>query len=102
MSQHLLGVSIQTLGNQKIDSDLIPTITIFLDKSGNYHFASGSKQIQMAIIGMIPHLGNRYTHAQMFKVQILPGDWLDAYFARLNYAYATDSSRRRKTNSKHN
>ena len=98
MSQHLLGINIQTLGNQKIDSDLIPTITIFQDKSGNYHFATGIEEIQTIILGMIPHLGNRYAHAQTFNIQILPGDWLDAYFARLDYARVTNSPRRRKTN----
>ena len=91
----------QTLGKQSAELNLIPTILIFIDESGNYHFATGIEEIKTIILGMIPHLGRRYAQARTFNLQIRSGTRLDAYLASLNYSRSINSPRRRKTSSEY-
>jgi hypothetical protein len=76
-------------------------MTVFQDSANKYHLATGIKQIESAIIDSIPHLGSNFRHPLLFNVQqvdctsclrssvprlqILPGDNIDALMASINY-----------------
>ena len=73
MTQYLLGIEFQSLGIREIPPNLfspIPTITIYVDSEGNYHFATGIEEIKKVILGMIPHLGSNYRHPEREPQQI--------------------------------
>ena len=96
--QYILGIELKALGRREVTEDIqtIPIIKLYLDESGNYHFATGIKEIEIAILGTIPHLAEIYRHPLLFEIQILPGDREDAYLAALDAASFSSKPRRRK------
>ena len=87
MNQYLLKVELQTMNIQQIDSenlDFVPTISIFLDEGGNYHFGTGMEELQSAIVGMIPYFNSLHNYPLLFEVKILPGTRIDAFLASVH------------------
>ena len=95
MNRHHLKIELQTLNTQQIDPDnldLVPTISIFLDDSGNYHFGTGMEELQAAIIGMIPYFNSPHNHLLLFNVQVLPGTRIDAFLASVHRTVRSNQS----------
>lgn len=100
MANYLLGIEFQSLGVRETSSTTspsIPTIALYLDAEGNYHFGTELQKIEQAIEVMIPHLGGNYRHPLLFNVQILPGDRMDAYLASVSSSLSTVHPRIRRT-----
>jgi hypothetical protein len=81
----MLIIEIRTVERVDFDANQLTPMTVFQDSASNYHLATGIKQIESAIVEIIPYLGNNFRHPLLFNVQILPGDNIDALMASINY-----------------
>ena len=96
MNQHLLKIELQTLNIQQIDPDnldLVPTISIFLDDRGNYHFGTGMEELQAAIVAMIPYFNSHHNYPLLFEVKILPGTRINAFLASVHRTIGSNQSK---------
>ncbi|WP_156114227.1 hypothetical protein [Myxosarcina sp. GI1] len=74
----LLAVEIRTIQNPDIDFETLPTITIYHDSQDNYFPSTEIKEIENAVLGMVPHLDTSCRYLLLFSVRLLPGTETDA------------------------